>query len=309
MNRNIAIGVDVGGSHITSAAVDLRTLSIMPGTMCSNRVDNKADLKDVFEDWSKAINQTIASVPQLEELCIGFAMPGPFHYKTGLAMFTGNDKYESLYNISIPAEFTAFIKGVHTPELRFLNDATAFGVGVATTKELKDRSKIITLTLGTGFGSAFIEDGVPKVKSEQVPKGGYLWDEPFKKGIGDDYFSTRWFVKRYNELSSKEVCEVKAIAEAGDDSATIVFQEFAMNMVEFMIPFLEKFHPQTIVLGGNISKAHKLFLPALKASVQKSGLNIEFKISNLTEGAAILGSAKLFRPEFWNQVKEDLPNL
>ncbi len=28
-------------------------------------------------------------------------MPGPFDYKIGLARFEGNDKYESLYNVSI----------------------------------------------------------------------------------------------------------------------------------------------------------------------------------------------------------------
>ncbi len=40
MNGNIVIGVDIGGSHVASAAVDLDTLEILEGTTFSNKIDN-----------------------------------------------------------------------------------------------------------------------------------------------------------------------------------------------------------------------------------------------------------------------------
>lgn len=309
MKNEIAIGVDIGGSHITSAAVKLDELRIVPGTRFSNKVDNKGSKESIFTDWSKAINQTIANIPVLEKANIGFAMPGPFHYRTGLAMFEGNDKYEKLYNVSIPIELPKYINTATSTEFRFLNDATSFGVGASAMGKAKNQSKIVAITLGTGFGSCFITDGVPQVYSEEVPKGGCLWDKPYKDRNGDDYFSTRWCLKRYWEVSSRRTQGVKEIAEMDDKYSKIVFEEFGTNMAEFMIPFLKEYSPQLIILGGNISKADKLFLPTLKNKIQESGLEIDFEISELMEDAAIIGSAKMFDPIFWNQIKEDLPNL
>lgn len=309
MKDEIAIGVDIGGSHITSGAVNLDKLTIIPGTTFSNKVNNKGSKESIFKDWCKAINRTISSVPIMGNVNIGFAMPGPFHYKTGLAMFEGNDKYEKLFNVLISHELPRFVNTVSASEFRFLNDATSFGVGASTMGKAKNHNKIIAVTLGTGFGSSFLRNGVPLVNLENVPKGGCLWDKPYKDGNGDDYFSTRWCLKRYQEISSIQVHGVKAIAEANDEYSKIVFKEFGANMADFMIPFIDKFQPGLIILGGNISKASRFFLPTLRNKIYEAGLNVDFEISDLMEDAAIIGSAKLFDPQFWNQVKEDLPNL
>ncbi|MBJ6367452.1 ROK family protein [Snuella sedimenti] len=308
MNKNIAIGVDIGGSHITSAAVDINTLEIISGTTHSVKVNNKAAKEDILENWSQALNKTIGHLSKATDINIGFAMPGPFHYKTGLAMFEGNDKYENLYNVSIPDELAKYLNA-NSVNMRFINDATAFGVGVSAMGKAKNYSKTIAVTLGTGFGSAFIKNGVPQVNADDVPEGGCLWDEPYKEGIGDDYFSTRWCIKRYYEITSKQVHGVKEIAEANDEYSRQVFTEFGENMAEFMIPFLQKYQPDLIILGGNVSLAHDFFLPILKQKIEEAGLKTGFEISKLMEDAAIIGSAKLFDAHFWEHVKHDLPNL
>lgn len=309
MEERIAVGVDIGGSHVTSSLVDLNEFRILPGSTYSKTVNNKAGKEQIFRDWAEAINLTIGSAPHLHTANIGFAMPGPFDYGTGLALFKGNDKFDSLYNVSIPAEFSIYIKGVESTHFRFLNDATSFGVGVSALGKAKGHSKVIAITLGTGFGSAFIKDGIPLVNVEGVPKGGCLWDKPFKDGIGDDYFSTRWCLKRYSEITGKQVQGVKEIAEMGNEDTRTVFGEFGGNMAAFLIPFLHDFKPDLIILGGNISKAHPLFLPTVISRIQEAGLQVGFEISGLMEDAAVIGSAKLFDPFFWNQVKENLPIL
>ncbi|MBT8308357.1 MAG: ROK family protein [Maribacter sp.] len=309
MQQDIAIGVDIGGSHIVSAAVNLKTFDILPNTTYSVKINNKASKNVVLKDWSKAINQTIESAFLHSRANIGFAVPGPFDYRKGVAMFKGdNDKYECLYKVSIPDELPKYINSDEV-NLRFLNDATSFGVGVSTQGKAKDCKRIIVVTLGTGFGSAFIRDGVPLVKSTEVPVGGCLWDKPFKSGISDDYFSTRWCINRYHELSSVVVKGVKEIAEANTEDSKTVFNEFGSNMAKFMIPYLIKFKPEIIVMGGNISKASKLFLPAFKSELRKAGLRVDFEISTLMEDAAIIGSSRLFDPSFWDRVKDDLPVL
>lgn len=308
MKNKIVIGVDVGGSHISSAAVDLETLKIIPETKHSVKVNNKASKEEILLNWSEAINKTLKCLRLEEPISIGFAMPGPFQYKIGVAKFEVNDKYENLYDVSIPDELKGFLNSKNV-KLRFLNDASAFGVGVSVMEKAKNFNKTIAITLGTGFGSAFIKDGIPQIQSDDVPEGGCLWDKPYKDSIGDEYFSTRWCIKRYHEISSKQVKGVKEIAEANNEYSRAVFEEFGSNLAEFMTPFLQKYQPDLIVLGGNISLAHEFFLPTLKKKIKENGMEIVFEISKLMEDAAIVGSAKLFDSNFWDHVKNNLPNL
>jgi glucokinase len=308
MDDHIVIGVDIGGSHITSAAVDIRTLSILPGSSVSVKVDNKASKQDILQNWASAINQTIENSFPGKKVRLGFAMPGPFHYKTGLAMFERNDKYESLYNVSIPENLAPYIKAPE-PDFRFLNDATAFGVGAASLGKARNFKKVIAITLGTGFGSAFIEDGIPLVKGKNLPKGGCLWDKPYREGIADDYFSTRWCIQRYQALVGTKVSGVREIALANDNFSQQVFSEFGTNMAEFILPFLKDYRPDMIILGGNVSHASKFFLPVLREHIRDVGVQIAFEISDLMEEAAIMGSAKLYDPIFWDRIKDELPNL
>ncbi|MBT8298747.1 MAG: ROK family protein [Maribacter sp.] len=309
MQDEIAIGVDVGGSHIVSAAVNLRTFEILPRTRFAVKINNKESKDIVLENWSRAINRTIQSVSMQKTANIGIAIPGPFNYVTGVAMFEGdNDKYENLYKVSIPEELPKHINS-NEVNLRFLNDATSFGVGVSTQGKAKGCERIIVLTLGTGFGSAFIKNGIPQVNTKEVPEGGCLWDKPYKSGISDDYFSTRWCIDRYHQLSLHLMQGVKEIAAANNAHSRSVFNEFGSNMADFMIPFIEKFQPEIIVLGGNISKASHLFLPSFKRELQKNNLGLDFEISDLMEDAAIIGSSRLFESHFWNSVKDNLPVL
>jgi glucokinase len=131
----------------------------------------------------------------------------------------------------------------------------------------------------------------------------------FKNAIADDYFSTRWFIKRYLELSGRKVSGVKEIVLANDEFSTAVFLEFSTNFVEFMSPVIEKYKPDLIIMGGNISNASDFFLSTIENKLKAKGLNLKFTISSLMEEAALIGSAQLFSPMFWNQIKNDLPNF
>lgn len=157
---SVTIGVDIGGSHISSAAVNNDNFKIIPGTYFSGAVDSKASKEEIIQKWAAIINQTIKELQETQKLSsdetigIAFSMPGPFQYQTGIAMFEGNDKYESLYNVSVSDELLKYLS-TKDVSFRFLNDATCFGVGGALKQESKGNSKVVAITLGTGFGAAF----------------------------------------------------------------------------------------------------------------------------------------------------------
>lgn len=305
----ITIGVDIGGSHISSAAINKETNAIIGGTYFQGSVNNKASKEIILKEWAKVINLTLMAINGEEADGIGFAMPGPFQYKNGIAMFQRNDKYEALYEVSVASELAMYL---NQPELnmRFLNDAASFGVGASINSLYNKEQKVVAITLGTGFGAAFLQGNLPVISGKNIPQGGRLWDQPFLTGIADDYFSTRWFLLKYKEITgNKLITGVKDVVNHDKEIASELFLEFANNFSEFMLPFLKKFNADVLQIGGSITKSKNLFLPVVLENWNEIGFNIPITIINNTEEANIIGSSYLFNQSFWKNIKNQLPEF
>lgn len=310
--RRYAIGADIGGSHISCAVIDLDSKTIITGTFASEEVNNKAEATNILDRWATAINHSLAHISAEELAGIGFAMPGPFDYDKGIALFTAqNDKFEKLYGINVVDELRKRLSINADSGIRFMNDATAFAVGEAWFGMGKDYSRTLSITLGTGFGSAFVADGIPVVDGNEVPEMGCVWHLPYKGSIADDNFSTRWCIKRYKELSGVEVNGVKQIAEEAENNkvAKQVFQEFGSNLGEFLAPWMSKFGAEALVIGGNISKAYRHFGQPLEEAFKANGCQTAVHRSELMEDAALVGSARLFDEDFWIHVQPLLSKM
>ncbi len=307
MKKKCAIGVDIGGSHITCAAMDMETQQLLEDTRKRASVSHLDTAETIFSAWATAINDCIATVGVESVAGIGFAMPGPFNYKEGISMM--EHKYPNLYKLHIPTELAKYIDSPTALPMRFLNDASSFAVGVSWIGKGKGHERLIVLTLGTGFGSAYVENELPVVEGENIAPEGCFWHLPFKEGIADNYFSTGWFVKRYKELTGKEVDGAKAILDTDAQNVPIIFNEFGENLAAFMIPWLQKFKADSIVLGGNISLAYKHFEESFRKSLRAADIHVEVAISDLMEDAAIVGSARLLEEDFWQRVSVKLPKI
>lgn len=307
---SIKVGIDIGGSHISSAAVDQGNLEIIAETYFRGTVDSKASKEIILNKWAEVINQTLDKIEAVDTIGIAFSMPGPFQYETGIAMFEGNDKYESLYNVDIPLELGDYLNNKNVA-FRFLNDATAFGIGSALNQKNDEANqKVIAITLGTGFGASFLKDLIPIINGDEVPENGCLWDKPFKESIADDYFSTRWFLKKYEHYSGQKVSDgVKEIASIKNEYSARIFEEFAANLSEFLLPYILKFKANALVLGGNIAKCNSLFLPKIIHNWKENGVEISITILDNTEESSIVGSSYMFNEIFWERIKEELPNF
>jgi glucokinase len=300
-----AIGVDIGGSHIACAAIDLSTHRIIPGTGSTRKIDNKAGAVEILDGWSKAIAGTMAVIGKKSLAGIGFAMPGPFDYPNGIALFERVEKYESLYGVNVSEELRKRLAIDADVPFRYINDATAFAIAEAWVGKAGSYDKMIALTLGTGFGSAFIDKGVPVLTGESVPGMGCVWHIPFREGIADDYFSTRWFTRSYFEKTGKTAEGVKDIAHVAesDPVAMELFKDYGSNMGRFLAPWIRKFDARVIVIGGNITGAFDLFGNHLMNSLVQNQVNVEVHLSDLKEDAAIIGGSRLIVDEYWDKVK------
>jgi glucokinase len=302
----IAIGVDIGGSHISCAAIDLSTHQIIPGTRNEQKINNKAGADEILEGWSKALAVTISHIDKDKLAGIGFAMPGPFDYPNGVALFERVEKYESLYGVNVSEELKKRLNLAANVPFRYINDATAFAIAEAWIGKASQFDKMIALTLGTGFGSAFIDRGIPVLSGNTVPEMGCVWHIPFKEGIADDYFSTRWFTRNYSEKTGITVQGVKDIADrAGHDPVALaMFDEYGTDMGHFLAPWIRKFDAKVIVIGGNVTGAFHLFGRPLLSALAPGNPDITVLLSDLKEDAAIIGGARLMVNDYWNKIKD-----
>ncbi len=303
--KNYAIGVDIGGSHISCAAIDIINGTLIHGSEAERDVNNQAPAEEILKTWGLAIAQSAQSVGFENLKGIGFAMPGPFLYDKGIAKFTAAvAKYQNLYNVNVMEGLNKLLNLPEQLPMRFMNDASAFAVGEDWLGKASNFNRSVSITLGTGFGSAFIADGIPVVEGDGVPQMGCVWHLPFIDGIGDDYFSTRWFEKEWFKLSGEKISGVKSVAElaASSDAAQSLFTTFGYNLGAFLSPWLKSFNAEILIIGGNVSGAYRLFGPAFEAGLQESGIILKIEISSLKEKAALIGSARMLDDTYFEKI-------
>jgi len=309
MKQTLAIGVDIGGSHISCAAVDLKSFSILDETRTERAVDNKAEAVKIIDVWVQALENVIKIIPEDSLKGIGFGMPGPFDYVKGISYIKGVAKYENLYACNVKKAISENLEFPDDFPVRFMNDVSTFAVGEALVGKAAKTERSMSVTLGTGFGSAFIANRIPIVDGPEVPKLGCVYHLPYGDNIADDYFSTRWFIGRYKKLTGRELTGVKEFAElAGKDKIVMdLFTEFGTNLGVFLAPWLKKFRAGIVVVGGNISHAYNLFGDIFEKSLEKEGCSCKVALSELKEDAAFIGAAYLLDETFWKDIQHALP--
>jgi glucokinase len=309
--KSYAIGTDIGGSHISCALINLQEKSLLKDSITKQQVNNQATAIEILEKWRIALQKTLSLISKNDLVGVGFAMPGPFDYAKGIALFTKEvAKYEKLHGIDVASGLSKRLD-LSPGQFRFMNDASAFAVGEAWMGKARKVTRSLSITLGTGFGSAFVDKGLLVVDREDVPRLGCVWHLPYRKGIADDYFSTRWFIRRYFEMTGLHVHGVRDIAMKAvtEKVAKDIFVEFGSNLGEFLGHWLKKFRAEMLVIGGNVSGAYHLFGGAFDSSLKNQDIQILIEISELMEESAIAGSAHMFDNTFWLKVQPLLSKM
>ena len=290
-SERFAIGVDVGGSHLTSSVVDLQEGKVVSESIVTP-MDSRGPLEHVISCFKANLEETLRTCG-LPVSRIGFAFPGPFDYEKGISWM--KQKFDNLYGVDLPAALRSAldVPDAASLEFRFINDASAFAVGECFCGSGKGFGRVMAVTLGTGVGSGFVADGVLDESSELVPPGGEVWNLPFEGGIVDENFSTRWFVSRWAALTGESIKGAKDVADKYglDPRADAVFAEFGTRLAAFASPWLEKFRADAFVMGGNISREYPKFRETLLAALPEG---VEVRTSALLDKAAMIGAASLF---------------
>lgn len=309
MTKSYAIGVDIGGSHISCAAVNLDAKQYLPETFAEKELDNHTSANDIFDIWASSLVKTMQKVGFEHVAGIGFAMPGPFDYVRGIALFDeGVKKYENLYGLNVADALREKLNLPASFPVRFINDATAFAIAEDWLGKSAGTTRSLAITLGTGFGSAFLHNHLPVVAGNEVPAFGYVYHLPFENGNADDYFSTRGLLERFEKRTGQKLSGVKELSllSGKNPVANELFTDFGYQLGVFLKPLLENFGAEVLVIGGNISNAFKLFGPSLLNYFEKNKVKTRVEISDLKETASMIGSAVLADENYYQKIKSTL---
>lgn len=283
---HMVMSADIGGSHITTALVDISQQYLLQETFVREKVNPQGTPEEIIDSWSNCILRTIKGYENQAQH-FGIAMPGPFDYLKGISKIKGVAKFDSLFGLNVK-EMLAQSLGIVPSQIKMMNDAGCFLQGEVYAGSAMGFNHVIGLTLGTGLGTARYHDG--------IGDDANLWCMPFKNSIAEDYISTRWFVNRYQELSGLAIKDVKALAEIyeTDEFAKLIFKEFGQNLALFIEEFIKKDNPEVVIIGGNIANAYHLFEREMMNHFNSLRINTSIYRSRLNEVAALLGAANIW---------------
>lgn len=290
--KNYFIALDVGGSSIKSALVD-NLGNVITNISVRDSLANK-DKNTILKNFIEIIEFHISEGENLGVNIekVGIAFPGPFDYEKGISLIRGIGKYESLYNINLKDELETLLPEL---EFKFKNDAHLYALGECNFREGKIFNKILCICIGTGIGSAFIENKSLLYEGENIPKEGWIYDTPFKGSIADDYISTRGLLRiaEDNNIAISTGKELYELACNNDKKALNVFKSFGKNLKEFMELYVKKCNIEAIVIGGNISKAYEFFKEDLERMCSDN--NVTILISEDSTESTLIAVPMLFK--------------
>jgi len=298
------IAFDVGGHYIKSAVLgnDDRIMADTYAVFPANSTKSKAEIIDHLVSLIALQAKKLTDI-SMRVAGIGYAFPGPFDYASGVSHIRGIDKYDDLYGINIHQEIMEAVSrntelsGILADDFRivFENDARLFALGELHAGKAARYTRSVCLTIGTGAGSAFLEGGKLILDRHDVPPSGWIFNEPYGTTVVDDYVSKRGIMRMAADMGlrdiGRDVDYLAGLASCGDKQAIELFQAFGKTVGDALNPFINRFAPEALIIGGQIAKSLKLFADGIRSALDDKSIAIE--TAEETSLSAFIGVARL----------------
>jgi len=328
----VILTADIGGSHMTTGMVNISSMEIINESIHRTPVranDSKGNV--VIDDLLNAFKLSLSQIDKNNLRGIAIAMPGPFLYEAGVFKIRTLHKYGALFGLDLKRLLYDHLDIPGEIPIYFKNDADCFGLGAFREFADQKSDRLISVTLGTGFGSAFIEAGKVPDNHEIIPKDGNLYDLPlqfkqlgslkthptngpvldqiekvaFKYKKAEDLISSRGLLQYVNDCLNAanedliidiQDLACKARIEGDHDFLTSICREafsiLGLGLATSLKPWINEFDPHVIVIGGGIANASDLFLPSFYAGLGDApGLKVELVHGKKMDCIPLTGAA------------------
>jgi len=315
MSSNFLLVLDVGGTEIKGAVVNCKgkliesTISKYPSKSGESKEVILTNFVNIIRNLIK-----ISKHKNAKYFGVVLAFPGPFDYEKGISYIKGVNKYESIYGVNIYNYLKSKIKEdrylseVFLENFRvcFENDARVFALGEYNSLKETKYKRVVVVTLGTGVGSAFINNGKIVKKVSGIPEGGYIYNIKIDNTTIEESLSARGIESIAKSLYDKlgkdknlEFSGVKSLAERArknDEIALKVFEIYEKRLIKSLLPILENFNSDALILGGQISKSADLFTKKLGRVLKEKSIDLIISKNNFI--STFIGGYFLFKNRF-----------
>jgi polyphosphate glucokinase len=235
-------GIDFGGTGIKGAPVDLEL-----GEFAAERVRVKTPGESTPENVAKIFEDLLEQFPGCTG-AVGVTVPGVVRH--GVVLSAAN-----IHKAWIGTDADKLFTEATGREVHVVNDADAAGLAEVRYGAARGRSGlVIVTTLGTGIGSAMVNDGVLVPNSEL----GHL------------------------EIDGHDA-ESRA-ANSAREREELSWEAWAERLTRYYRTLEKLFSPELFVVGGGVSKSSEEFLPLLD-------LDTEIVPAQLRNMAGVVGAA------------------
>ena len=282
----VVAALDIGGTHVSAGRVDLARRAVEAGSRARIELQGTGCGPELLSEILRAASAVVR--PDVDR--VGIAIPGPFDYDSGVSRM--EHKLLGLYGVDLRSELCEAL-ALPASALRFVNDAEAFLIGEWWAGAARDHVRAVGITLGTGLVSAFLADGRIARDGPEVPPGGQLYTLSFRGAPVEDTVSSRGLLRacKGRDAGLLDVEGIAVRAATGEPRARRAFEELGRALGEFLAPWLERFQPTCLVVGGSIARSWQLFEQSLRTELESvAGLETVTPAAHIDD-APLLGVA------------------
>jgi glucokinase len=270
VQRDLVIGVDVGGTTVKAALFDSDGLEYRPSERPTPRhLGPDAVIATIID----TIVELRAQVPEAARLrAVGLVIPGVVDSHQGIAVYATNLGWQQLPLRQIVAD------AVDLPVV-LDHDVRAAGLAELDLGAGRGLQEVLFVALGTGIAAAVITRGQVVVgATSRAGELGHLpvfpegeWCACGQRGCTETYASAASLSRRYSAASGISDVSAKDVirrAAAGDPVANEVFQEAIAALGRALVNYVLLMDPELILIGGGMAASGSALLDPLSREVQ-----------------------------------------
>lgn len=290
----VGLGIDVGGSKIAAALVDLGGDIIAEAVEPTKSGGARALIKQLV-----ALRDCLAADASIDPQVISstaLGIPGVLQ-PDGTILHAGNIR--GLDKINVPGELSEALGcAVHLE-----NDVNMAGLGEMDLVADGTSSSFVLISVGTGLGMAIVHDGdIMRGMSGRAGEIGFLpmdadLAEPDVRlhGGAETLAAGPALERLYATEAGKSAPaeQILALAAVGDAAASGVVKEYCAILARVVISAAVIVDPGFVVLSGGLGANHLLLEPLSEALRALSPFPIAVRTSTLGNRAGLMGAAAL----------------
>ena len=292
-------GVDLGGTTVKIAYFDATGNLLDKWEIPTVTANSGAQ---ILPDIADSINKYIDTkdIQRSSILGLGIGVPGPVDSKgivnkcvnLGWGVFNIADELEKLTGFSVKAG----------------NDANVAALGEYWMGGGKGCDNMVFVTLGTGVGGGIVIEGnlLHGTHGSGAEIGHMVLNRNEtavcgcgKRGCVEQYCSATGIsrlarLRGMGDMTCKDIFDT---GKAGNPEALAVLDEYYEYLGEFLGSLCSVVDPETVVIGGGVSKAGQVLIDGIEPKFQKyvfhAASNVRFTLAALGNDAGAYGAFKL----------------